>query len=152
MKFFLVPLAAALAFSFSLQNSSEQSAASGSQAQAVRALEEKWLANENDPAALDSILAADFVHALPFGFITKQQQIDFLRAHHFPETSRHFEDLRVRVYGGTAIANGVVVADSPEGGAPQKTVFTDVFVFRGARWQAVNAQENPYAARPQSRP
>jgi len=49
---------------------------------------------------------------------------------------------RVRVYGSTAIANGIVEAsDSPEVKL-RKTIFTDVFVYRDNRWQAVNAQEN----------
>jgi hypothetical protein len=53
-----------------------------------------------------------------------------------------FDKLKVRVYGSTAIANGIVEAsDSPEVKL-RKTIFTDVFVYRDNRWQAVNAQEN----------
>ena len=53
-----------------------------------------------------------------------------------------FDKLKVRVYGSTAIANGIVEAsDSPEAKL-RKTIFTDVFVYRDNRWEAVNAQEN----------
>ena len=116
---------------------------SKSREQALRALEDKWLASEHDPQALQSILADDFIHVLPSGFITKQQQIEFFKTHRTPETPRHFEDLRIRIYGDTGIANGSVVAASADGGAPLKTLFTDVFVYRAGRWQAVNAQELP---------
>lgn len=107
---------------------------------AVIRLENRWLANENNPAVLDSILAEDFVHVLPEGFISKQQHIGFVRAHPnaFPG-ARKFAKLQVRVYGNVAIANGIVVAVPAGGGAAQKTLFTDVFAFRNGRWQAVNA-------------
>jgi len=117
------------------------------QQQAVEALERRWLTAENDPAALETILADDFIHVLPMGFVTKREQIDFLRAHPAPHdgTTRRFDDLRVRVYGTAALANGIVVAASPDGKV-QKTIFTDVFAYRSGRWQAVNAQELPMSA------
>ena len=53
-----------------------------------------------------------------------------------------FDKLEVRVYGAMAIANGIIEAsDSPESKL-RKTIFTDVFVYRDSRWQAVNAQGN----------
>ena len=108
-------------------------------------LEESWLAHEEDPAALESILADDFVHALPVGLIGKQEHIGFWRTHPAPrpQPAKSFEELRVRLYGDVGIANGIVKAVDAKGGV-QKTVFTDVFVCRGGRWQAVNAQESPY--------
>jgi hypothetical protein len=117
------------------------------QQQAVEALERRWLTAENDPDALETILADDFIHVLPTGFVTKREQIDFMRAHPAPQdgTTRRFDDLRVRVYGTAALANGIVVAASPDGKV-QKTIFTDVFAYRGGRWQAVNAQELPMSA------
>lgn len=115
--------------------------------QAVTQLERRWLQNEYDPAALNSILADDFVHVLPNGFISKQQHIAFVQAH--PQQKllkRQFEQLRVRVYGSVAIANGIVAelpAKAAKDGPALKTLFTDVFAFRSGRWQAVNAQETP---------
>src|SRR5215831_11965511 len=49
---------------------------------AIRDLEQRWLENEDDPSALATILADDFVHALPMGFIGKQEQLNFMRNHH----------------------------------------------------------------------
>lgn len=121
-----------------------ESAASAAQ-QAIIRLENRWLANEENPAVLDSILAEDFVHVLPEGFISKQQHIGFVRAHPNAFTGpRKFANLQVRVYGNVAIANGIVVAE-PAGKEKRRTFFTDVFAFRNGRWQAVNAQETPAA-------
>jgi hypothetical protein len=53
-----------------------------------------------------------------------------------------FEKLEVRVYGETAIANRIVEASDGPDDKSKRTVFTDVFVYRAGRWQAVNAQEN----------
>ncbi len=115
------------------------------QNQAVIELEKRWLEAEDDPSALESILADDFVHVLPFGFVTKAEQLRYMRGH--PSTqarpARHFEDLKVRIYGNAGIANGIVVSTSREGKV-QKTIFTDVFAYRHGKWQAVNAQELPW--------
>lgn len=109
--------------------------------------EDRWLANEHDPAGLQSILADDFVHAVSIGFITKQNQINYWRTTSAPPRAKHFEDRRVRVYGDVGIVNGIVVATAPDG-TVEKTVFTDVFAHRNGQWQAVNAQENQFQARP----
>lgn len=114
--------------------------------QALLKLEDRWLASENDAEALKSILADDFVHALPIGFITKAEQVDYVARMKNAETGKkHFEDMHVRVYGDVGIVNGIVVNET--GKDVQKTVFTDVFVKRNGEWQAVNAQEVPFRQR-----
>lgn len=116
---------------------------------ALLALEQKWLQNEDDPATQEQILADDFVHVLPSGMISKRDQIAFLRSRkqNGDKLQRHFEQLKVRIYGKTGIANGIVVATDKPGTVVRKTVFTDVFVYRNGRWQAVNSQENDYKPR-----
>jgi hypothetical protein len=105
-------------------------------------LENQWLAGENDPAVLESILADDFVHVLPMGLVTKNEQIEYVRGHPGShEEIKHFEDLRVRIFSSVALANGMVV--SSRNGKIVKTLFTDVFAHRNGKWQAVNAQETP---------
>ena len=114
---------------------------------AIADVEIRWLQHIDDSATLDSILADDFVHVLPSGFITKKQHIDYVKAHpRSPQESRSFEDLKVRVYGDTGIANGTVVITNASGS--HRSVFTDVFVKRNGQWQAVNAQENPEQKQP----
>ncbi|HEX6463044.1 MAG TPA: nuclear transport factor 2 family protein [Vicinamibacterales bacterium] len=118
-----------------------------SQQKALEALEQRWLAAEDDPSALETILADDFVHVLPMGFVSKREQIDFMRSHPPPKdgTTRRFDKLRVRVFGIAGVVTGIVVATAPDG-KTQQTAFTDVFAFRNGRWQAVNAQELPLGA------
>lgn len=108
----------------------------------VEALEQHWLASENDPSALDEILADDFLHVLPQGIVTKDEQLRYMRAHPALKdgTTRRFDDLRVRLFGSAAIATGIVIATTPDR-KTQRTAFTDVFAYRAGRWRAVNAQE-----------
>lgn len=111
--------------------------------QALADLEQEWL-HAHDAATLDRILASDFVHVIPFDhFLTKQEHIDWVVKHPQPK-DRHtkFDKLDVRLYGDVGIVNGSVVATDDSGKELERTMFTDVFVFRDGRWQAVNAQEN----------
>ena len=80
----------------------------------------------------------------------KRSTLPFLSAHPPPANRKqHFDQLQVRVYGDVGIVNGVVVTTDEKGPSQtgenhevDRTVFTDVFVWRDGRWQAVNAQEN----------
>jgi len=110
---------------------------------ALLQLEHRWLDEENNPDVLQTILADDFVHVLPVGFVSKGEQLAYQRAHPAPHSgTKRLDDLRVRVFGSTGIVNGIVVA-TEAGGKVHKTIFTDVFVDRNGKWQAVNAQELP---------
>ncbi len=65
-------------------------------------------------SALETILADDFVHVLSLGFVTKAEQLRHMRTHVVPERrARHFEDLRVRIYGSAGVVTGIVVAAGP---------------------------------------
>ena len=111
---------------------------------AVESVEREWLAHVSDRAALERILGSDFQHPVPQGVVlTKQQHIEWAVTHPRPANrTARFEQLHVRVYGDTAIANGIVDQRDAAGGSLGRSLFTDVFVFRDGRWQAVNAQEN----------
>jgi|HubBroStandDraft_4_1064222.scaffolds.fasta_scaffold1067784_1 hypothetical protein len=112
--------------------------------QEVKAVEQRWLENEDRPDVVQSILADDFEHVLPIGFISKEDQLSFLRKHpHAFPGSKHFEELRVRIYGDVAIAAGIVSTIHDPGAKAKRTAFTDVFVRRDGKWLAVNAQELP---------
>src|SRR3984957_12121812 len=117
--------------------------------QEVKAVEQRWLENEDRPDVLQSILADDFVHVLPVGFISKEDQLGFLRKHPnaFPG-SKQFEELRVRIYGEVAVATGIVSTVHDPGAKAKRTAFTDVFVRRDGKWLAVNAQELPLQSQP----
>ncbi len=120
--------------------------AAGRRAIAERAqlteLENEWL-HATDVATLNRILADDFLHPVPGGLLlTKQQHIAWFTKHPSPSgVTKRFDQLRVRLYGNVAIVNGIFSSKSKTG--IRRTIFTDVFVRRNQRWQAVNAQENP---------
>jgi len=111
---------------------------------ALIALENEWLANLHNPTVLETILASDFVHPLPSGdFVTKAQHIQFTSTHlPPPNRKRRFDQMQVRVYGDVGIVNGIVLTSDEQGREVDRTIFTDVFVRRNGRWEAVNAQEN----------
>ncbi len=111
---------------------------------AIIKLENEWLGLLHDEATLDKILASDFVHVVPQGFfLTKEQHIKWAVSHPMSkEFHQKFDTLTVRVYGNSAIANGIVETFDQAGKSVRKSIFTDVFVKRNGTWQAVNAQEN----------
>jgi len=112
--------------------------------QALIALENTWLKSEHDAAALDSILASDFIHPVATGdFLTKAQHISYSSRHLPPANLKNrFDNLTVRLFGDGGIVNGIVVASDEHGKEVNRTIFTDVFVYRDGRWQAINAREN----------
>jgi len=122
----------------------DQPRTSDSDRDALIALENEWLKNEHNAAALERILASDFLHPVVTGdVLTKDQHIQFSARHlRPPDLTNHFEGLQVRIYGNVGIVNGMVVTTNKDRRPVNKTVFTDVFVYRAGRWQAVNAQEN----------
>jgi hypothetical protein len=140
--FVLVAVAAALLFPRAYASTPEDD---------VRAVEQRWLQNENRPEIVATILADEFVHVLPVGFISKEDQLSFLRQHPnaFPGKKR-FERLDVRIFGETAVATGIVSTEKGPDREPQRFAFTDVFLRRGGRWLAVNAQELPLDTHPRS--
>src|SRR5262249_43990662 len=107
-------------------------------------LENEWLANLHNPAGVEKILSPDFLHPLPTGdFVTKQQHIQFVSTHLPPPNRRQrFDQMQVRVYGDVGIVNGIVLTSDEQGRELERSVFTDAFVRRNGRWEAINAQEN----------
>lgn len=150
-----VRLAAAIvAFAFAatvfaqgmLKSQSHRDSAGRNKAEIVQ-LEKSWLhaLQTGDVAALNRILAPGFVRPVPGSgtFITKTETLAYLRAHPGPRaTGAQFTRLNVWIDGDTAIARGILTTTGPHGHATRETLFTDVFLRRHGRWQAVSAQEN----------
>jgi len=96
-----------------------------------------------DTAALETMLADEFVYRTHFG--VEADKVAFLESiTSFPVEiiSLRGEELKVNVYGETAVLTGVQVAEArpPEGEAEESAVaFTDVFVRRDGRWLMVLA-------------
>lgn len=144
MKCICLVLIAATVFLRGSTVADDEKRTSSSDRDALVMLENEWLKNEHNAAELEKILAADFLHPVMTGDILNKAQHIRFSSTHVPATdlTKHFEGLQVRVYGDVGIVNGLVVATNKDGSTENKTVFTDVFVYRDSRWQAINAQEN----------
>ena len=107
-------------------------------------LEQRWLVagEQRDLTALREILADDFMHITYLG--TLRSKADHLKSTLAPAKSRQtLDDLQVRLYGDTGVVTGENVISALDGSYVYKLRFTDVFVKRANRWQAVSAQETP---------
>src|SRR5215472_5746349 len=100
--------------------------------EALIELENRWLKGEHDAAALEGILAPDFVHPVVTGdFLTKAQHISYSSRRLPPANLKQsFDQLNVRLYGDVGIVNGIVVTSDQNGKPLDRTIFTDVFVYR----------------------
>ena len=121
------------------------SAAQASQAETDRAqvvaLEHRWLdaIRNGDRKALGDILADGFVDISTNG--QTRDRAEAMAHSAAPGATQSITQLTVRVFGDTAIANGINTVHSKAQGWTVEVAFTDVFVRRNGRWQAVSAQE-----------
>ena len=133
-----------------------QTPASERTADAVMRVEHEWQAalNRHDVTTLAHILGREFIDNYFEGnAITRAQYLAYFArpvSQSAPRIQQEFEDTKVRFVAGgnVAIVTGVVVAQSAA--APQtvtRSRFTDVFVWRDARWQAVTGQETHFTPR-----
>jgi ketosteroid isomerase-like protein len=96
-----------------------------------------------DGATLEPMLGDDFIYRTHFG--AEADKAEFLKSiATFPVEilAIRGEELKVNVYGETAVLTGVQLADAraPQGEVEQSAVaFTDVFVRRDGRWLMVLA-------------
>jgi ketosteroid isomerase-like protein len=97
----------------------------------------------HDVSVVDRILADDFIGTDGRGIMTdKRQELEDARAE-TPDRkvlSEAIDDMKVRVYGDTAIVNGRATEKVQAGGKEFVVRYrrTDVFVKRGGRWQCVS--------------
>ena len=115
-------------------------------------IENSWLdaLTSANVDAIAEILADDFLRPAPDsgGFVNKKDLLNFYRSHlsaHSPN-KKHMEDLTVTVYGLAALARGRLITTDSRGQLISTLLFTDVFVKRKEKWQAVSAQENTVTA------
>jgi ketosteroid isomerase-like protein len=133
-------VALALAFSFGAAraaNPPETRDAAG-----VLQAEARWMLalKARDAAALDRLLADDFVDTSWQGRRrTKAQMLNALRqGGNGPQT---LSDLAARLYGDAAVVTGLNSVQDAKGAVVAQIRFTDVFVYRAGRWVAAAAQE-----------
>lgn len=133
----LVGLAGTLSLSMGL------SAQSGNVEQTLIQMERDWAQAlaRSDQAALDRILAADFMVTDADGrLLTKAQSDAQRKSGALKYTAFTADDFKVRVFGDTAIVTGRSTVKGAQNGndISGQERFTDVFVRRDGRWQAVS--------------
>ncbi len=114
-------------------------------AQAILQIERDIMAaiRNKNASTLEPMLGDDFIYRTHFG--AEADKTEFLKSiASFPVEILGIrgEELKVNVYGETAILTGVQVAEAraPEGEPEESAVaFTDVFVRREGRWLMVLA-------------
>jgi ketosteroid isomerase-like protein len=115
--------------------------------QEFKRIENQWAeADKNkDAAALGRLLADDWVYLGPLGIETKSQHLAGLKSGDDKLESITLIDMKVRVFGNIAVVTGREHETSSSKGKDTSGnyLWTDVFVKRLGRWQAVNSQDTP---------
>jgi ketosteroid isomerase-like protein len=94
-----------------------------------------------DTSAIERILADDFMGVDPQGHLyTKQQMIDETRNAPKYFVSNRLNDVKVRFYGKTAVAQGSETWEK-RNGQRGRFVWTDTWIRRNGRWQIVAAED-----------
>jgi ketosteroid isomerase-like protein len=97
---------------------------------------------KGDATALGKILGDDWVGQGPAGTMTKAQVLAELKSGDNKTDSITLGDMKVRIYGDTAIVTGSDDEKSSYKGKDTSGhyTWTDVFVKRKGHWQAVSSQ------------
>jgi ketosteroid isomerase-like protein len=97
----------------------------------------------NDPSAIERFLATDWVIIDPDGGVIERSRfLDVIRSGALKHHSMSSEDIRVLVYGDTAVVTALTSTKGAFMGQEfaTKERATDVFVKRGGQWECVLSQ------------
>jgi ketosteroid isomerase-like protein len=107
-------------------------------------MENDWTkaAVANDTAALGKILADDWVGQGPTGVGTKAEVLADMKSGDFKVSSATMGEVKVRIFGDVAVVTGSNDEKSSYKGKDTSGhyIWTDVFVKRSGKWQAVASQ------------
>lgn len=102
----------------------------------------------HDTAFFRETLADDFIATGGPTVLTKAEFLaDLGRAKQEPLPYR-LQDTRVRIYGDVGIVTGLITFENPTGPAGPPSRYTEVWVRREGRWQAVHGHYNPVELSP----
>ena len=111
--------------------------------------EQRWAKalEEKDPAALACILGAEFQDAGPDGQLT-DRATTLAKAGDHKAPQHQLTGMQARVYGDFGYIRGLATAVDEQGKVLVQVRFTDIYVYREGRWQAVAGHESilPVAA------
>lgn len=121
--------------------------AAGSAEQAVMAAEHQWLKSQqtNNVDLLAPLLADNVVETTDEGKVHAGKEAVLAAAKSDTWSSVEYTDLKVTVFGNTAIATGTFTGKGTSGGKPvdARERFTDTWVMANGRWQCVATQDSP---------
>lgn len=138
-------LAASMAFAQAKEQKAKAPGAGESAEQQLMKLEHEWADAflHGDAAAVERIEAAGFVFTDPDGKVNgKAEDLADLKSSAYKLESANIENLKVRLYGDTAVVTGHNVMKGTYKGKDLSGTyaFTDTFIKRGGRWEAVASQ------------
>lgn len=104
--------------------------------------EEAWAKalDEHNSAVIDCLLAVEFQDADVSGAVHNRAEALAHVSQRRPG-SNHLEDMHASIYGETAFVRGLNRVLDPSGTPMASVRFTDIFVYRDGRWQAIAGQE-----------
>src|SRR5262249_57987115 len=99
-----------------------------------------------DIACLERALHEDFTHHRPRGTVeNRAQSLETRKTRRVRFDSLVAEDIKVRLYGDTAVATyrSAAKGKDQQGAFDEQRLWTRVFVRRDGRWQLVHSQGTP---------
>jgi ketosteroid isomerase-like protein len=112
--------------------------------QTLKQLEHEWgqAVDKKEIAALDKILADDWISLSPEGAVTKAQTLADVKSGDLKVEPVSTVEMKVRDFGAVAVVTGSEDDKSSYKGKDTSGRYTwmDVFVKRNGRWQAVASQ------------
>lgn len=103
----------------------------------------------HDVPFMDQLWAEDFIYTgIRAEVKGKPEVLTEFNAGQLRFTKMEFDDVRVRIYGETAVATGraTTVGQSPQGEISGQSRYTRLYVRREGRWQLVAFQATPLTA------
>jgi ketosteroid isomerase-like protein len=158
MKFMLFAISATLIFQFAQAQISDTDEGPNASGTGVKSVEDTLFQVERDwgnallkadVAAWSRFLGDDWVLTYSDGsLVTKPLALADLKEGALRIESFRLDDMKVRVYGDTAVVTGQITEKSKFRDKDTSGVrrFTDVFVKRDGRWQAVASHESDVSA------
>ena len=112
-------------------------------------IEKEWAKalEQKDAESLGCILAEEFQDVDPKGSISDRATTLAKAADHRP-SHNELTELSPRVYGDFGYIRGLATATDAQGKLLGRVRFTDIYVYRDGRWQAVAAHESMLSGTP----
>ena len=141
----LLLAAAATSLAFGQSPAKDQKPANGNDEQIIKQMEQDWSVAlvKRDMAVIDRMEAPDYMFSDPEGSLSTKAESDAeLKSGAVMIESFKIDDLKVRIFGTTAVVHGLETEKSTYKGKDTSGQyrFTDVFVKRNGVWQAVTTQ------------